>query len=256
MHRILFEIAGFKVYSYGFMIALGFLVALVFSVRESKEKGFGSFLMQDLFFWSVLIGFLGARIVYIIIQWQYFLLYPFELLFSKGGFVFYGGFIFGLLAAIIFLRIKRIAFYPVADIVMPYIVLAHAFGRLGCFLNGCCYGVPTTAFYGVRFPADCAAGQIAGKLVPVQLVSVFVLLVIFWVLTALKKKVNTEGLIFWLYVFLYSSARFLLEFIRYDDRGTIGIFSVSQVFAICFIVVSIFMFFRLKKNTKSHSNNV
>ncbi len=256
MHRILFEIGNFKVYSYGFMIALGFVVALLFSVREAKSRGLNISLLQDLFFWIVLIGFFGARIVYILTQWQYFIVHPFELLLSKGGFVFYGGFIFGLIAAMIFLKVKRVAFYPIADIIMPYLALAHAFGRVGCFLNGCCYGVPTQAFYGVRFPADCAAGQIAGRLIPTQLISASALLIIFLVLVAIKKKTNIQGLVFWFYVFLYSLTRFLIEFIRYDYRGNIGIFSISQVFAICFTGISLFMILRLKKITKNPSNNV
>lgn len=108
--------------------------------------------MLDVVFWGVIAGFLGARIAYILVNFEDFLRHPRALIFSRQGFVFLGGLLTALPVVALQLRRWRVRFWPMADLMAPPLALAHAFGRAGCFTAGCCYGAPTALPWGVRFP--------------------------------------------------------------------------------------------------------
>ncbi|OQX88164.1 MAG: hypothetical protein B6D55_01260 [Candidatus Omnitrophica bacterium 4484_70.2] len=124
--------------------------------------------------------------------------------------------------------------------------LGHSLGRWGCFFNGCCYGKPTTSWIGVKFPPDSPAGILGEKVIPTQLISLFFLLVIFFILLNLRKRKKFKGEIFLSYLILYGIFRFIIEFFRGDPRGYIFIFSTSQFISLIVVAIGISMWKKVK----------
>ena len=166
------------------------------------------------------------------------------------GFVVYGGIVCGLGAAYLYCRKRSLPFLRWADCFVPGVALAQGFGRIGCFLAGCCFGKPTDSIFGVVFPAGSAAP--AGvPLWPVQLFSAAGDLLLAGTLLLLEKKRRGDGLLTGAYLLLYSVGRFLIEFLRADPRGAVGILSTSQFIAL-FAAAAAAVILTLRKRGTSH----
>ena len=241
MHPIICKIGPFTVYSYGLMLVLAFTIATTLLSHQSKRYGLNPGLIFDLAFIILISGIIGARIVYIILNLNYYLNNPLEIvMLPHGGFVWFGGFILGSLSCIVYLRYKGLDIYKTFDIVIPYVALAHAIGRIGCFLNGCCFGKESLHF-GLYYPAHNAI------LIPTQLYSCLALLGIYIILRLRQQRVYRKGEIFYVYLFLYSLWRFFIEFFRGDSQMFILGLSVFQIISIALFVLSIIMLIRIKK---------
>ncbi|MBL7197817.1 MAG: prolipoprotein diacylglyceryl transferase [Candidatus Omnitrophica bacterium] len=254
MHPVLFKIGPITIYTYGFMVFLGIIVGLYFALKEAKKQDIDTNKIIDLFFWIIIWGFIGARIIYIFTEWHYFLKFPLRVFFAREGFVFYGGFISAFLFAIWYIKKRNLKLWETADILAPSIAIGHAIGRLGCFFYGCCYGKPTNSWIGIIFPPESPAGQSGVPLIPTQLISSAVLFVIFCVLLIKKKHKKFQGEIFWIYVFLYAVARFIIEFFRGDPRGQIWIFSTSQFIGIFMAITAILILAGFKRTRVSEGD--
>jgi len=197
------------------MLALAVLVCTYLLSRDAKRCGMSKDTAYDLVFWCMLWGIIGARIFYIFIVWSYYsnnLLEMFML--QKGGLAWQGGFLGGALAGVWFVRRKKLSLKPLLDLVAPYIALGQSIGRIGCFLNGCCYGKPVS--WGIYFPTH---GE---RLHPTQLYETAGLFIIFLILK-LQRPVpfkgtglQRSGSIFVLYLVLAGLERFVVEFFRAD----------------------------------------
>lgn len=240
MHPILIQIGSFNVYSYGAMVALGFAVATRCIYMRAPKFGLERENAIDIAAIILLFGILGSRILYVFLNINYYLRNPLEILnLSKGGLVWYGGFILAMLALLVYTKRKSINFWTVTDLISPYVALAQAFGRLGCFLNGCCYGLSAPAWcpFTVTFPYESV-----GRL-PAQIFSALALFAIFIILRLRQESKHFAGEIFLGYGLLYSIKRFFMEFIRADNPKIMLGLSLSQiisalVFIICFVIFS------------------
>ncbi len=237
MHPVLFKIGPVTIATYGLFVSLGVIAGYLFSLKGSSRCGISANKISDLLFVSLASGFITARVFYILINWDYFIQAPMALIFSRSGFVFYGGLIGGGLAGWIFVQRNKLPALTVLDLIAPAVALGHSLGRLGCFSYGCCYGKPTSSFIGMVFPAGSPAG-IGEPVIPTQLISSFFLLVIFFLLLFVRDRKKFEGQVFLSYLFLYGLFRFIIEFYRGDPRGYWGIFSVSQWISLFLIGVS------------------
>jgi len=247
MHPILFKIGPLTIYTYGFFVFLGvlsgYLVCLKLAVKEDINKT----VFSDIIFWTLIFSFLGARIFYIFVDSDEFLAHPFQILIGRSGFVFYGGVIFGLISSYFLAKRNKINFLQFCDIVGVGIPLAHAFGRIGCFSYGCCYGQPTTSWIGVLFPPDSPAGFLGAKVIPTQLIEALFLFILFFILKYLNTHKKFNGEIVSLYLVFYGIFRFCIEFFRGDPRGNIFFLSVSQFVSIILVVVGIFLWVKQGK---------
>jgi len=247
MHPVLLKIGPVTIYSYGFFVSLGIISAYLFIVSQASHFGLRREVVADLIFWIVIGGFLGARMLYILVSWPFFLQNPLSYIFSRAGFVFYGGLLGGLSAAYWFIKRKRLDFWQVADLFAPYIALAHAFGRIGCFCYGCCYGKPTKSFWGLLFPPASPAGHLGVKVIPAQMISSVALAIIFLILAEIRRQRKFKGEVFVSYLIIYGIFRFFIEFLRGDERGFFLFFSTSQWLSLIFIGGGIFLFRKLSK---------
>lgn len=234
MHPILFKLGDIAVYSYGFMLALGVAVSLALVIRQARKQGIDEEPILDLTIISVVAGLIGARLFYVFVyDWDYYRLNLLQILdFRNEGLVWYGGLIMGILAALLYIRIKRLPLWKMTDLFAPYLALGYAFGRIGCFLNGCCFGLPTTVSWGMIFPGlDLIPRH------PTQLYSVVLSLGLFAYLLRLYSRRRFEGQVFLAYIIGYALLRFGVEFFR-DNLIVWAGFSVSQVVAAGILIIA------------------
>ncbi|MDH5173997.1 MAG: prolipoprotein diacylglyceryl transferase [Elusimicrobiota bacterium] len=250
MYPVLFRLGPLTIYSYGLMVAIGCLAGFFYIRGEAKRIGFDMEKIMSLFLWVLISGFVGGRILYIFVEWERFLNEPLRTIFGRGGFVFYGGFVLAFGIGVWQIRRKSLNLWKTADIFTPAVAVAYAIGRIGCFLNGCCYGRPTDSWLGVSFPSESPAGSLGEPLIPIQLFSSLNLFVIFGVLLTLRRYKKFDGQLFWLYVLLYGVSRSIIEIFRGDPRGQIWMFSTSQFLGIIFAILALIMLGKLGKEKR------
>ena len=233
MYNDLFSIGPLTVHGYGLSIGVGTVLALLLAWHRAEKRGIPSESVTGLAALVLILGFAGAKLLYILTSIPEFLSDPWGVLGSE-GFVVYGGLLLGLAAALWWCHRKAQDPLLWTDLLLPSVALAQGFGRIGCFLAGCCYGLPTASRLGVVFPVESAAP--AGvPLWPVQLFSSAGDFLLAAVLLLTEKKAPRRGRTTALYLALYGIGRFLIEFLRNDERGTVGIFSTSQFLSFFFL---------------------
>ncbi len=236
MKNELLHIGPLVIHGYGLMIAIGILAAYLTVEYRAKKKNMKYELIFNLTIWCAIGGILGAKLLYILTQLKSIIADPSSLLgeFAE-GFVVYGGIIGGIFAGYLFCRKYKLNFLKYFDLVMPSIALAQGFGRIGCLLAGCCYGLETKSAFSLVFPNSDYAPQDV-HLVPTQPISSVLDFLNFFVLVYLSRKVKADGQVAGFYLVFYSVGRFILEFFRGDlERGSIAGISTSQF-------ISIFLF--------------
>lgn len=222
----LFHIGGFAQSTYGVLVALAFLVALMVIGRLARRAGLNYDAVLNLGIYCALAAIVGAKLMMVLIDIPYYASNPaeiFSLASLQAGGVFYGGLIGALIMAAVYMRRKHLAPLVTADVFAPGIALGHGIGRLGCFAAGCCWGVPTHLPWGVTF-TNPVAKQLVGTplgiaLHPTQLYESVAEFCIFGVLYWRIRKPHAPGAIISLYLILYSTARFLVEFVRFHEQS-------------------------------------
>lgn len=243
MHPIICQIGPITIYSYGVMFALASLICLMFLLSQARKEGIDTNLFYDLFFWIIICSILGARLLYILTNLKFFLSQPKEIfMLNHGGLSWFGGLAFGFLAAVLTTKKHNISFLRIVDIFAPFLALGQAIGRIGCFLNGCCYGKPTKSIFGI------ALNGYEQPIHPTQLYSSFSLFLIFSILIIYKKKVkHVYGKVFCLYLMLCGIERFILEFFR-GDTIPIPVFNLTlfQIFSLILLASSAILYLILR----------
>ncbi len=237
MRPILFHLFGLPIYAYGATLAVAFLVGAKLGSRRARQRGIDDEHVYGIAMWCFFASLIGARALHVLIEDRTLLGRPTEWFkFWDGGLVFYGGFIGAIIASIAYVRLKKISFWQIADVIAPSIALGHGFVRVGCFLNGCCHGKPVS--WGVVFPT-------VDKLPrhPTQLYEAVAGVVIFGLLLLYEKRVQKRpGELIMLYIAIYGITRFLIEIIRDDERG--GFFlklAISQWIGIGALLAGVIM---------------
>ncbi|TCZ80841.1 prolipoprotein diacylglyceryl transferase [Paenibacillus albiflavus] len=249
MYNDIFAIGPVEIHGYGLMIAIGVFCALWVAAKRAKNN-LDVNVVYDLTFIVLIFGFIGAKLLYILVEIETMIKDPMQIL-SGSGFVVYGGILSGLLAAILYCKKKKISFLKYFDLLIPSVAIAQGFGRIGCFLAGCCYGSETDSFIGIAFEhSEIAPNGV--KLIPTQLFSSAGDFLIAFILIMYAKKGRSDGKVGALYLILYSIGRFIIEFYRDDYRGFIGYLSTSQFISVITLIIGIVMFFKLTKRWINH----
>lgn len=236
MHPVAFSIAGLTIYWYGVLITLGILGAITFSWFRAKYYGMTHDDLTDLAFLVIIVGIFGARILYILTNLQYFIANPGQIFqLQMQGMAFLGIVLFNVPAVLIFAKIRKINFWRMLDLAAPAIGIGYFFGRLGCFMGGCCYG--PNCSWGITMPA--VNPEVA--IFPTQLLNALVAIIIFVVLFFMSKNKNLKaGELFMWFVYIYAGLSFGTEFLR-ADAGHAALFGTpfnSAQFADILLVVA------------------
>ena len=219
VHPILFQFGRFTITSYGMMVALAFLAGLWTASRRAPRDGIPADKILDLGPWLIVGAIVGARLLYVVSYWrEQFAGQPVVEIFAvwKGGLVFYGGLIGASLGCIFYARLKKLALWKLADAVAPSISLGYVFGRIGCLLNGCCYGRPCSLPWGITFPKESRLAPPDIKLHPTQLYESSLNLVWYLVLAWLYRRKKFDGQVFATYLVGYALLRSFVEMFRGD----------------------------------------
>lgn len=253
MHPILFKIGSIPIYTYGLMIALGFMFAMEVVKRLAAKNGLPVERVVDLSFWCLITGLIGARLLFVITRLDYFITDPIAIFkIWEGGLVFYGGPIAALAFGIHYTRKHRLPFWKLFDTLIPGLVLAHAFGRFGCLGAGCCYGKPTGTGFGIKLNSELVDAEFRGiNLHPTQLYEAVSLLILFAGLLFLHKRKSFDGQVGITYLMIYPIIRSIIEIYRGDTiRGFVidDVLSTSQFISILVFIMAILL---LKKRAKT-----
>ena len=232
--------------SYGAMLVLGFAAATLWVIHDGGRRGHEPAIFVDLAIYILLGAVIGARLAYVLLDWHAYEKHPGAVLaLWQGGLSFHGGVAGAMLSGAVFCWRFRKPFWEMADLLAPAVAIGYAFGRVGCFLNGCCYGVPTHLPWGVRFPAATFLdGRPIGEPVhPTQLYGAAASLLIFGLLLLARSHLRVRGHLFALYVILYSIYRFLVEFLRHGVTGMplpwLPALTVGQVVSLSLVLAAL-----------------
>ena len=255
MHPILLQVGSLKLYTYGFFVALGFIIAIWFTKRNARFYGVPDQMVSDLFLTVLISALAGARILYVLINIDAYrdnFLDIFKI--WNGGLVFFGGFIGGALGAIIFLRIKKMDIWKTADVISPGLALGHSVGRFGCLFAGCCYGKSCALPIALTFTNPDSLAPLNIPLHPTQLYMIASNLVLFLILLAIQRRKRFNGMVFLSYIMLYSLFRSIIEFFRGDFRGNFFFDFLSLSQGIGLLVSCIALIFMIIKLRSRHGS--
>ena len=241
MYNDLFTIGGLTVHGYGLMIAVGVVFAIVVAQLRAKRKGLSVDILYSIALLALIFGFVGAKLLFCIVELKAVIADPLLIL-SGDGFVLYGGIIGGVASVMIYCRVKKVSFLRYFDLAAPSIALAQGFGRIGCFLAGCCYGRETDSAFCIVFNNSQYAPN-GVQLIPTQLLSsagnFFIAFILLLYARGDRKAGKTGGL----YLILYSIIRSAVELLRADYRGSVGPLSTSQFISIFTLLLGVLLFF-------------
>lgn len=213
MHPVLIQIGPVRIFSYGVMVVLGFLAAVWWSVRSGRRRGLAEDDVLDAAVWVFLPALVGARLLYVWLNRSDYttLLDLFRV--WEGGMSFHGGLLGGVAGGLLYAWRRGVSPWTLADVAAPGVALAYGIGRIGCLLNGCCYGAPTSLPWAMRFH-DLAAGGLTPPSHPTQIYSSLAGFAMFGLLVAMDRRTPFRGAVALAFVLLYSVYRFLIEFLR------------------------------------------
>ncbi len=257
MHPVLINLGPFTLHTYGVFVAAAFFVAILWSLRRARQEGIDPERMLDLAFYVTLSAIIGARILFIIVEYRYFLEHPLRIFkIWEGGLVFYGGLLLAVVTAIAYLRKHAMPVLKVGDIIAPALALAQAVGRFGCLSAGCCYGKETSVPWGIVFtdPGSLVPlEKLSLTLHPTQLYSSFGNLMLFLILYGMGRRKRFDGQVMLFYGILYPLLRSAIEFFRGDPRGALmgGMISTSQAISVAVCVVSVYYYLRVRASVRS-----
>lgn len=238
MRPILFHIGSYGVHSYGVLLMLAIVLSVwrAYAVAQRRRSADPAYPLSpedvlDVTIWIVAGIVIGARLMFVAVDWGEYKGHP-ATIFQvwNGGLSFHGGLIGVIIALILFSIRRRVPFLVLGDLIAPSAMLGYAVGRVGCFLNGCCYGAPTNLPWGVRFHDD---GIVTPPSHPTQLYSTALSLVFFGVLLWVERRQKFPGQIAFLYVLFSAIERFVMEIWRADVTSTVVALGLTDVQWLC-----------------------
>ncbi len=250
------------IHSFGFMLVVAFYTTYFILNNDLKKLNYDENLASDLIFWAAFGGVVGSKVYHLLENLDQVFQDPIGMIFSGSGLVFLGGLIGGTIAVTIILNKNKLPWLEFADIVAPLLILGYGIGRIGCFLVGDDYGIPTGLPWGMSFPNGLPPSTTSVfslyfpwidiskynpgllKVHPTQLYETFISIVIFFYLYNKRKSVKIKGSLFFLYLVLAGLERFFVEFIRTNEKYFLDILSGAQIISLIMISIGILFLFR------------
>ncbi len=239
MHPEFIQLGPLDIRTYGVLVAAGFACGLWVAAWRARREQLPPQVIYDLGVWVILAGVLGAKLFYLVVYGDEFLAAWRAQGWSalRHGFVFFGGFLAAIASVIVYARVKRLPLWKLADVLAPSLALGHAFGRLGCFAQGCCFGRAGDLPWAVQFPAGHPTFPLSVH--PTQLYEAAGNLLIFAGLSLGYRHKRYDGQVWWFYVLAYGLLRFANEWLRADYSSRyLDRFSDSQLIAAVMVVLA------------------
>jgi phosphatidylglycerol:prolipoprotein diacylglycerol transferase len=232
MHRTLFELGPVSVNTYGLMLAVAFWVGIELAAREARRRGLDPVDIVDLGIVILISSVVGSRLFYVLEHLDHFRANPVEIFkVWEGGLTFYGGLIAAVGFGILFLKLRRVAIREAIDVVAPEIALGIGIARIGCFMNGCCFGKESGLPWACGFPPESQAGWVlaGARLHPTQLYSTIANVGIFFFLRRRLHAPHVPGTVFYTFLVAYGIWRFAIDFLRYYEPNVYVSIAGAQI---------------------------
>lgn len=243
MNPVAFEIFGLSIRWYGILLSTGIMVGILLAYYEAKRLGRNPEYIIDLALWCVPAAVIGARIYYVLLEWDYYNGDIMKMInIREGGLAIHGALIAAVFTGYIFTKVRKIKFLETADIVAPSIVIGQAIGRWGNFMNGEAHGGPTNLPWGIMVDGI--------KVHPAFLYESLWNLGVFLILIFYRRKKKADGEVFLIYGILYSLGRFWIEGLRTDSLMFFGM-RAAQLISLAIILVFSVTFYILRKRAKN-----
>ena len=260
MHPEILHWGFLHIRSYGLMLAIAFLAGTWLGLSEARRRGLDEDKMVTVILAALVASIVGARALYVLEHIGEFRReWGSVLALWQGGLTLYGGVVLGTVVGLATARQIGLPMWSVADALTPSLALGTMFGRVGCYLNGCCYGRPTRLPWGVVFPADSFAGLEFGNapIHPSQLYFALAGLTLFLICWALRRKLVVPGMLFWLFIVLFALVRIPLDFTRAYEVDAMALrlgaveLTESQLTSIALALFGALMMVRLKRESRA-----
>lgn len=243
MLPVLFKVGNFPVHAWGLLLMAGFLLATWRAAKNGKRYEISPEDVWDIALIGLFGGIVGARLLYVALTWNDYATNPLNVFaLWNGGMTSFGGFVGGILAGVLACRFKKVNAWDMADLAAVSFPIGYFFGRIGCFLNGCCYGGVCDLPWAVRFHIKDASGMdiLTAPSHPAQLYAAIASVVMFAILLPLERRRAFRGQVILAFLILYSIYRFLVEFVREGTTAdSSGILNLTEAQVACIVIAII-----------------
>jgi phosphatidylglycerol:prolipoprotein diacylglycerol transferase len=237
VNPIAFSIGPFDVRWYGIMVVLAVVAVIALAILEARRVGISDEHIYNVALWAIISGILVSRLFHVIDKWDYYMANPRQIIGFEGLTV-YGAVLGALMAVLIYCWVKKIAFWQMGDILAPGAIVGQAIGRIGCLLNGCCYGLPTSLPWGIVYTNPASFCPLGESFQPTQIYFIIWDLIGFGILWSLRRRLEPKGSLFLLYLALYAAGDLSIRFVRVGEPFLFGL-QQAQLIGIIVLVVTV-----------------
>jgi len=238
VNPVAFTIGSFSLRWYAVMVILAIVFLVWWSAYFAQKEGHDKDFIFGTALWAIPLGIIGAKLVHVIDDLSYYVAHPARIA-SPGGFAIFGAILGALLGVWIYCGVRRVSFAPLGDVLAPGIILAQAIGRIGCTINGCCYGAISNLPWAVTWTHPNTIAPLGIPVHPTQvyelLWDLLVFAILWWVL---RRRLTQPGALFAAYLALYSLGSFSIRFLRGDVSTFAGVFNEGQVISLLVFIVA------------------
>ena len=237
INPVAFSIGPLMVRWYGIMVVLAVVTVIFIALREAKRIGIPQEHIYSISLWAIIGGLIGTRLFHIIDQWKYYMAHPWQIIGFEGLSI-YGAVVGALIAILIYTQVNKLSFWQIGDIIAPGAILGQAIGRVGCLLNGCCYGVACDLPWAVVYENPNSYARLGIPLHPTQVYHIIWNLTGFAVLWLLRKRLKPQGSLFLLWLALYAAGDLSIRFFREGEPFLFGM-QQAQLIGILMLVITV-----------------
>ena len=241
INPIVFSIGPFDVRWYGIMVVLAVVAVIALAILEARRVGLSEDHIYNVALWGIIGGILVSRLLHVIDKWDYYMANPRQIIGFEGLTV-YGAVLGALIAVLIYCRVKKISFWQMGDIIAPGAIVGQAIGRIGCLLNGCCYGLPTSLPWGVVYTNPASFCPLGESFQPTQVYHILWDLIGFGILWLVRRRLEPKGSLFLLYLAIYAAGDLSIRFVRVGEPFRSGLFfnlQQAQLIGILVLLVTV-----------------
>jgi phosphatidylglycerol---prolipoprotein diacylglyceryl transferase len=241
INPIVFSVGPFDVRWYGIMVVLAVVAVIALAILEARRVGLSEDHVYNVALWGIIGGILVSRLLHVIDKWDYYMANPRQIIGFEGLTV-YGAVLGALIAVLIYCRVKKISFWQLGDIIAPGAIVGQAIGRIGCLLNGCCYGLPTSLPWGVVYTNPASFCPLGESFQPTQVYHILWDLIGFGILWSVRRKLEPKGSLFLLYLAIYAAGDLAIRFVRVGEPFRSGLFfnlQQAQLIGILILLVTV-----------------
>ena len=241
INPIVFSVGPFDVRWYGIMVVLAVVAVIALAILEARRVGLSEDHVYNVALWGIIGGILVSRLLHVIDKWDYYMVNPRQIIGFEGLTV-YGAVLGALVAVLIYCRVKKISFWQMGDIIAPGAIVGQAIGRVGCLLNGCCYGLPTSLPWGVVYTNPASFCPLGESFQPTQVYHILWDLIGFGILWSVRRRLEPKGSLFLLYLAIYAAGDLSIRFVRVGEPFRSGLFfnlQQAQLIGILVLLVTV-----------------